>query len=418
MTDGSISANGNLGLKISEGGGLQATYKGDGSILRFTSLDKVKAEDFLKWEALSVTGMDVGYNPLFVHIDGVALANYYSRLAIRDDGTLNVQNILGKGAQPEKRPAASSKNETSPERPPGAAKDGQSEDVKIKLITLQGGEINFSDDYIKPNYSANLTEVGGRVSDLSAREMKSGNVELRGMWNKIAPIEIKGLVNPVAKDLYVDLQVKLQDIELGPISPYAGKYIGYSIQKGKLGMDLKYLIVQKKLESENKIFFDQLTLGDKVESPQATKLPVRLAISLLKDRKGEINLDIPVSGSLEDPQFSVFGIILKVIGNLIAKAATSPFALIGAMRGGGEQLDYAEFEYGSAEVKGEAANKLKALGKGLQERPEIKLDIEGHVDSEKDREALRTLFFQRKIKAQKAKETAKKGEDWPSRSMK
>ena len=214
----------------------------------------------------------------------------------------------------------------------------------------------------------------------------------------------------MAKDLYVDLQVKLQDIELSPISPYAGRYIGYSIQKGKLGMDLKYLIVQKKLEAENKIFFDQLTLGDKVESPQATKLPVRLAISLLKDRKGEINLDIPVSGSLDDPQFSIFGIILKVIGNLIAKAATSPFALIGAMMGGGEQLDYAEFEYGSADVKGVAADKLKALGKGLQDRPEIKMDIEGHVDPEKDREALKNLFFQRKIKAQKAKDTAKKGQ--------
>ena len=410
VTDGRVAANGNLGLRISEGAGLQATYKGDGSIRRFTSLDKVRAEDLLKWESLSITGMDVGYNPLFVRIDGIALANFYSRLAILPDGTLNVQDILGKGEQPEKPPAASAKKESSPEKPPGAAGDGRSLDMKIKLITLQGGEVDFSDDYIKPNYSANLTEVGGRVSDLNAQEMKSGNVELRGVWNKIAPIEIKGLVNPVAKDLYVDLQVRLQDIELSPISPYAGKYIGYSIQKGKLGMDLKYLIVQKKLEAENKIFFNQLTLGEKIESPQATKLPVRLAISLLKDRKGEINLDIPVSGSLDDPKFSVFGIILKVIGNLIAKAATSPFALIGAMMGGGEQLDYAEFDFGSAEVKGEAANKLKALGKGLQDRPEIKMDIEGHVDPEKDREALKTLFFQRKIKAQKAKETAKKGQ--------
>ena len=412
VTDGSVSANGNLGIQISEGSGLQATYKGDGAIRHFTSLDKGNAEDLLKWESLSVTGMDVGYNPLFINIDGVALANFYSRLAIHADGTLNIQDLLGKGDQPEKpsAPTAPPKRESSPEKPPGVAGGGPTRDIKIKLITLQGGEINFSDDYIKPNYSANLTDVGGRVSDLNAREMKSGNVELRGMWNEIAPIEIKGLVNPVAKDLYVDLQVKLQDIELSPISPYAGRYIGYSIQKGKLGMDLKYLIVQKKLEAENKIFFDQLTLGDKVESPQATKLPVRLAISLLKDRKGEINLDIPVSGSLDDPQFSVFGIILKVIGNLIAKAATSPFALIGAMMGGGEQLDYAEFEYGSADVKGVAADKLKALGKGLQDRPEIKMEIEGHVDPEKDREALKNLFFQRKIKAQKAKDTAKKGQ--------
>ena len=140
----------------------------------------------------------------------------------------------------------------------------------------------------------------------------------------------------------MDLRIKFKDIDLSPMTPYSGKYVGYKIQKGKLFMDLKYQIINRKLDSQNKIFFDQFTLGDKVESPQATKLPVRLAISLLKDRKGEIHLDIPVTGSLDDPKFSVFSIILQVLGNLIAKAATSPFALIGAIMGGGEQLDLAK----------------------------------------------------------------------------
>jgi hypothetical protein len=137
---------------------------------------------------------------------------------------------------------------------------------------------------------------------------------------------------------------------------------------------------------------------------------VKFAISLLKNRKGEIRLDIPVTGRLDDPKFSVFKIILQVLGNLLAKAATSPFALLGAMVGGGEQLEYAEFEYGSAEVKGETLNKLKTMVKVLQDRPEIRLEIEGHADMEKDREALKTLFFQRKLKTQKLKETAKKGQ--------
>jgi hypothetical protein len=173
-------------------------------------------------------------------------------------------------------------------------------------------------------------------------------------------------------------------------------------------MDLKYLIVQKKLDAENKIFFDQLTLGDRVESPEATKLPVKFGISLLKDRKGEIHLDVPVTGRLDDPKFSVFKIVLQVIGNLLAKAATSPFALVSALMGGGEQLEYAEFEYGSAEVKDETVKKLNTIAKALQDRPELRMDVEGHV--EKDREALKTLFFQRKIKTQKMKETVKKGQ--------
>jgi flagellar motor protein MotB len=411
VTDGNLSASGTLALDSREGTGWQVSYKGEGSIDRFSSIDKSKAEDFLKWESFSVSGMDVGVNPLHVRIDGIALSNFYSRLIIHPDGSLNVQNIMGKGEAQEKAPAPSPpRKEPSGDKVPAAAPDSTLPDIRIARITLQGGEIDFSDNYIKPHYGANLTQVGGRVSDLNAAEMKSGDVELRGMWNKTEPIEITGKVNPVAQDLFVDLNVKLKDIELSSMTPYAAKYLGYTIQKGKLAMDLKYLIVQKKLDAENKIFFDQLTLGDRVESPDATRLPVKFAISLLKDRKGEIHLDVPVTGRLDDPKFSVFKIVMQVIGNLLAKAATSPFALISALVGGGEQLEYAEFEYGSAEVKDQTAKKLNTIAKALQDRPEIKLDVEGHVDMEKDREALKTLFFQRKIKTQKMKEIAKKGQ--------
>jgi flagellar motor protein MotB len=411
VTDGNLSASGTLSLASQEGTGWQVSYRGEGSIDSFSSIDKIKAEDFLKWESLAVSGMDVGVNPLHVRIDGIALSNFYSRLIIHPDGSLNVQNIMGKGEAQEKAPAPSPpQKEPSGDKTPAAAPGSSIPDIRIARITLQGGEIDFSDNYIKPHYGANLTQVGGRVSDLNAAEMKSGDVELRAMWNKTEPIEITGKVNPVAQDLFVDLNVKLKDIELSPMTPYATKYLGYTIQKGKLAMDLKYLIVQKKLAAENKIFFDQLTLGDRVESPDATKLPVKFGISLLKDRKGEIHLDVPVTGRLDDPKFSVFKIVMQVIGNLLVKAATSPFALISALTGGGEQLEYAEFEYGSSEVKDETAKKLNTVAKALQDRPEIKLDVVGHVDMEKDREALKTLFFQRKIKNQKMKETVKKGQ--------
>jgi uncharacterized protein involved in outer membrane biogenesis/flagellar motor protein MotB len=411
VTDGTLSASGTIALASQEGTGWQVSYKGEGSIDRFSSIDKAKAEDFLKWESLAVSGMDVGVNPLHVRIDGIAVSNFYSRLIIHPDGSLNLQNIMGKTEAQEKAPAPSPPPKEPPkDKPPAAALASSLPDISIARITLQGGEIDFSDNYIKPHYGANLTQVGGRVSDLKAAEMKSGDVELRAMWNRTEPIEITGKVNPVAQDLFVDLSVKLKDIELSPMTPYAAKYLGYTIQKGKLAMDLKYLIVQKKLDAENKIFFDQLTLGDRVESPDATKLPVKFGISLLKDRKGEIHLDVPVTGRLDDPKFSVFKIVLQVIGNLFVKAATSPFALIGAMVGGGEQLEFAEFDYGSAEVKEGTAKKLNTIAKALRDRPGIKLDVEGHVDMEKDREALKTLFFQRKIKTQKMKEIAKKGQ--------
>jgi hypothetical protein len=199
-------------------------------------------------------------------------------------------------------------------------------------------------------------------------------------------------------------------MELSPTTPYAGKYVGYTVEKGKLSFDLKYLIVKKKLESQNYIFLDQLTLGEKVESPHATKLPVKLAIALLKDRNGEVKLDIPVTGSLDDPKFSVWGIILKILINLIARAATSPFSLLGAVFGGGEELSFVEFDYGSTTVAEPNAKKLETIVKALHDRPSLKMDIEGHVDMEKDREGLKQYLFSRKVKAQKLNEMVKKGQ--------
>ncbi len=410
VTDGNFSTSGNLSLNTEEGKGLRISYKGSSNLNQFASIDKLKAEDFLKWESLSFTGIDAGYNPFYLRLEGAALSNFYTRLQIHPDGTLNLQNILAEQKQEGGKSAAPPAKTPAPEKETAAKESTPPGDIQIQRVTLQGGQIDFSDNYIQPNYSANFMEIGGRVSGLSSEEGKAADVELRGMLGQIAPLEITGKLNPFAKDLFVDLGVKFKDIDLSPMTPYSGKYVGYKIQKGKLFMDLRYQIIKRKLDSQNKIFFDQFTLGDKVESPQATKLPVRLAISLLKDRKGEIHLDIPVTGSLDDPKFSVFGIILQVLGNLIAKAATSPFALIGAIMGGGQQLDNLEFEYGSAAVAGASEAKINTLLKALKDRPAVNLDIEGHVDLEKDREGLKQLFFQRKLKAQKLKELVKKAQ--------
>jgi uncharacterized protein involved in outer membrane biogenesis len=407
VTDGNFSASGNLSLSVDAGKGLNVSYKGNSSLNQFTSIDKPNAEDFLKWESLSLTGIDAGYNPFFLRLDGAALTNFYARLMIHPNGTLNLQNIMveqkKEPAEPPAKKPAADKEPDGKESPPPA-------DIRIQRVTLQGGQIDFSDNFIQPNYSASLLELGGRVSGLSSEEGKTADLEIRGMLGQIAPLEIIGRLNPFGKDLFVDLDVKFKDIDLSPITPYSGKYVGYKIQKGKLFMDLKYQIVKRKIDSQNKIFFDQFTLGEKVDSPQATKLPVRLAVSLLKDRKGEIHLDIPVTGSLDDPRFSVFRIIVQVLGNLIAKAATSPFALIGAIMGEGQQMDFMEFESGSAAVGGANESKINTLVKAMKDRPGVGIEIEGHVDVEKDREALKQLFFQRKLKAQKLKEILKRGQ--------
>ena len=200
-------------------------------------------------------------------------------------------------------------------------------------MTLQGGTINFADRMIKPNVSATMNEVGGRVTGLMSDASTRADVDLRGKLSNQAPLTITGQINPLAGDLFADLKVSFIDIELPQFTPYSGKYAGYTIEKGKLTMNLSYLIDKRQLKAENKIFIDQFTFGEKVESEDATKLPVQLAISLLKDRDGRINLDIPVEGSLDDPKFRLGKVIWSVIVNLITKAVTAPFALLGALGG-------------------------------------------------------------------------------------
>ncbi len=235
-------------------------------------------------------------------------------------------------------------------------------------------------------------------------------MELRGKLENYAPLEITGKINPLRDDLYVDLKIDFKNMDLSPVTPYSGRYLGYTIQKGELSLNLQYLIVKKKLDSQNNVFLDQFTVGDRVESPKATKLPVKLAIALLKNRKGEINLNIPVSGYINDPKFSIGRIIIKILLNLLGKAATSPFALLGAIFGGGEELSYVEFDYGSHDLPEQSVKKLDTLVKALFDRPDLKLEIDGRVDVEKDREGLKQYLFRKKIKAQKLKNLVKKGQ--------
>jgi hypothetical protein len=413
VTSGAFSTTGNLLLGSAGNQGFKINYRGNAALSNFASIDKANAEDFLKWESLSFNGLNVGTNPFLTDIKGISLTNFYSRVIMNAGGTLNLQEILEKGEpkiETPSLPVTQEKTTTSAQKKVPLSPKESSKNIKIGTITLQGGRIDFSDRSVNPEYSTRLTEIGGRVSGLSSEETTLADVDLRGKLDDHAPLEITGKINPLKEDLYVDLKVRFKDMELSPTTPYAGKYVGYTVEKGQLSLDLKYLIVKKKLESQNYIHLNQLTLGDKVESPHATKLPVKLAIALLKDRTGEIKLDIPVTGSLDDPKFSVWGIILKILINLLAKAATSPFSLLGALFGGGEELSFVEFDYGSTVIAEQNMKKIDTLVKALHDRPALKLDIEGHVDLEKDKDGLIQYLFNKKLKAQKLKEMVKNGQ--------
>src|SRR5690606_26135606 len=234
-------------------------------------------------------------------------------------------------------------------------------------------------------------------------------VDLRGRIDNAAPLQISGSVNALAADLFVDMSASAKDIELPPLSPYAVKYAGYGIERGKLSLAATYHIAERKLTAENRIYLDQLTFGEPLESPTATKLQVTLVIALHKDRNGVIDINLPISGSLDDPQFSIGGLIVQVFVNLIAKAVTSPFALLGALAGGGDELSYVEFSPGSAALADAGARTLRSLSKALIERPGLRLDIAGRVAPEADREALMRASLARKVRAQKLDDLRRAG---------
>jgi len=410
VTRGALSTSGRLAMSPDREGKSRITYAGKLAVSNLATIDKTFSNDFINWKQLYFDKISAGVNPFFVNIGGISLADFYARIIVHPDGTLNLKNIFAAKEKEEEKAAAKEAAPAKPAEPAAEKPDEPAQNIKIGKVTLQGGTIDFTDRFIKPNYSARMLNIGGSVTGLSSEQISRASIDLKGNLGHGSPIEITGSINPLIKDLFADVKLRFKDIELSPVTPYSARYVGHPILKGKLTFDIAYLIEKRKLDAQNRVFIDQLTFGERVDSPDAIKAPVTLAVALLTDRNGQINLDIPVSGSLDDPQFRLWPIIWQIIVNLITKAVTAPFALLSSLLGGGEEMSYIEFNPGSSLVPTSGLQKIKSLVKALYERPNIRMDIEGYVDPEKDREGLKQAAFQRKIKAQKLNEMLRRGE--------
>ncbi|MEQ1816262.1 MAG: DUF748 domain-containing protein [Nitrosomonas sp.] len=400
LTSGDISFNGNI---KASGSPLKIQANGQGKLANFNIFDSKNAYDLLRWKKLDISHLNFVNEPLLLDISTIHLSDFFARMTILPDGSLNLKQIIqsGKTAEPGIAVAAVESTGSSP-----AASKGETP-VHIDKIFLQNGSINFNDRFIKPNYRANLTELSGQVGPLYPG--KSGKIDIHGMVSKTAPLQISGTIDPFSAELLLDIVAKVKDIDLPPFSPYSGKYIGYAIEKGKLSADVNYQIEQGALTADNKIFLDQFTLGDKVDSEDAVSLPLSLAITLLKNSRGEINLHLPLKGSINDPQFNLGDVIFTAFTNLITKAITSPFTLLGSVFEGGEELSKISFIPGFADIDAESLQRLQTLSEALKDRPSLQLEISGHVDPAEDYEGLKLAMLQNKVKAQKLADDAKKG---------
>lgn len=397
VSRGALSTQGNL--DISSGDDLKLSYLGNANLSNLSTMDKATLTPFLNWNSLFMNGIRFDLEPFRLAIKEIALTDFYSRLQIHPDGSINLQDIVVKNDSPATPEASTKKPQKTTPPPP----------ITIDRVTLQAGEVDFSDQFIKPNYFASLNELAGRITGLSSDPEVRADVDLRGKFEHYAPLAITGKINPLSKDLFADLNTEIKDFDLSPLTPYSGKFAGYTIQKGKLSLNLKYLIEQRKLAAQNNVFLDQFAFGEEVESPDAVKLPYNLAVALLKNRNGEIDIKLPVEGTLDDPEFRFGRVVWQVVKNLIVKIVTSPFALLGSLVGGGEELSFVDFDAGSNLLSEANRGKLHNLEKALYDRPALNIEITGHVDPELDKEGMRQHDFMLKLKRQKYNELLGKG---------
>ncbi|MCI0410918.1 MAG: DUF748 domain-containing protein, partial [Acidobacteria bacterium] len=344
LTSGKLSASGELKVSLLDPEHPTFSYLGSLSLDDFASVDGAKKGDFLRWKRLEIATVDYSLDPPHLRIGEVLAQDPVARVAIAPDGSNNVFTILRLAPAPETATPA------APAASPASTSSTGSDlgDITIRRVRLSGGKILYEDRSLQPAVQISLAKIHGTVAGLSSKELARADVDLEARIENVAPLKISGKINPLSDDRYSDLTLQMNWVDLLPMGPYCGKYIGYGLSQGKLSLDMKYLVSQRSLQASNLITIDQLMLGEKTGSPDATKLPVKLGLALLKDRNGVIELDVPVEGNLDDPQFRLGKVIVHAIGVVFAKIVTSPFNLLArAFSGSEEDLSFLEYDPGS-----------------------------------------------------------------------
>jgi hypothetical protein len=387
LTRGTLEADGTLVLADGQVG-----YSGFIGSSDLALRDRGLKQDFLRWKRLQLRGMDAKLppspQPLSLTLREVVIEQPYLRMIIGPDRLTNIDHILGTGRPPTPPDDAAASEDAAPVAVAPEPKAGPLPKVRIASVRLVDGSANFADLSLQPSFATAIGELNGTIKGLSSAEKTRAEVTIDGRVDKYAPVTVRGAINPLAAKPTTDLTVKFKDIELTTFTPYSGKFMGMKIEQGRLSLDLRYKLVDRMLEGENKIVLDQFTLGDNVDSPDAMALPVRLAIALLKDSRGVIDLDLPVKGSLDDPQFSYGKIMWKAFVSLITKVVAAPFAALGSMFGGGPDLEKVAFAPGSAFPEPAQQANLDTIAKGLAAKPELRLDVPGATDARLDGEVL------------------------------
>ena len=344
---------------------------------KLRSVDKAQQEDFMKWERLRAEGFSYDGRTAELRIKTLRMRAPYARVIIAADETINVVEIMTPAnPAPAYQPSVEFATEAGP--PP------QDTQIRIDTVAIEDGSLNFADFWIQPNYRVGIEQLNGSIVGLSSDEASRAKLDLEGKVDRYAPATIQGEMNLLSAALYTDINLKFAGVDMTSVTPYSGRFAGYEIEKGKLSVDVTYLVENRALDAKQKFVIDQLQLGEKVESPDAVSLPLKLAVALLKDRNGVIDIDLPMTGSLDDPKFRLGPLIWKAFVGLLTKIATAPFALIGSLFGGGPEVNFVEFDPGGVLLDPAGQEKMATVQKALVERPALQVDVPMAYSAELD----------------------------------
>lgn len=358
LRSGSLDAD--LAVALQGADPLALRISGQAGIRQLHALDTLKGRDFVRWQALQLDGLDYRHGEQLA-IGAIRLQQPYARFIVNEDLSTNIQELLIP-------------------QPPGPASGASGTPLHLAIggIDIRDGSANFADFSLTPDFATALQQLDGHIGRLDNRSPQPATVEIRGKVDRYAPVTIQGHLTAFAPLQQLDIATRFRRVELTTLTPYAGKFAGYKIRKGRLNLDLHYRIREGRLNAENRVLLEDLQLGERVDSPSATDLPVRLAVALLKDTDGNIDIALPIQGDLNNPEFSVAPLLLQTLRNLLLRAVQAPFGLIaGLVEGDAGQLDSVPFAPGSSTLDENARHNLARLATALQQRPGLRLEIEG-----------------------------------------
>ena len=395
LADGTIRAKGRATLRDGA-----ASYAGDFGVGGFRTVDGKLAQDFVKWTDFAITGIKVSSQPLAFHAEEIRFIDPSAAIRVEADGSLSIAQagVLASAPTPDAAEAGEAKVTATGNTSAAALPI----DVSIGKFAFENAAFRFEDQSIKPAARGGVTQLTGAITGLSSAALGRAEVDIRGKVDGVAPVAITGKLNPLGQPAFMDVKIDFQGIDLQPgVGPYIGKFAGRTLARGNLNIAVTAKLNDRALDTNNVVTLDQFELGAKTNSPDATKLPVGLALALLRDTNGKIVIDLPVKGSLDDPSFKVSRVVVRVLVNILTKAATSPFSLLGAaFGGGGDELGWQDFAAGAGGLEESGIKKLETVAKALNGRPALKLQLAGAYDSAQDAEALKLVRLEKMVRTE------------------